>query len=132
MGTWRVNNGVFLRALRHDKPLMDGSLSAPTVAVVEYFSHQPDVRALVNCQERGDCAELRDETWRRLRRLQGLRYVIDDKNAPPSPLTAAVRRSAALKRWASSATLDIYEIREPSANGSRPPPAPAGNATKRF
>jgi hypothetical protein len=105
------NYRAYLRAARHEKPLVNGNLSLRTIPVLAQISQDKDVQTLLACQWDGACGSLKDAFWDGLRRSKDIRYVISEKTGPQNPLAASIRRSGALRIIDSDAEIDIYEIR---------------------
>ncbi|MFI5349407.1 MAG: hypothetical protein ACHQ2Z_07680 [Elusimicrobiota bacterium] len=113
------NFRAFLRATRHERPIVNGNLSFPSAAVREHLLARTDLQSLFACQERGDCAALDDGSWRRLRRDEDMRFLIVDKRDPATPLTAALLRTPSVARFAESGDLEVFEIVEGPAGRQR-------------
>ncbi|MFI5347961.1 MAG: hypothetical protein ACHQ2Z_00325 [Elusimicrobiota bacterium] len=108
----RYNVEAFLRAVRHEKPLVNGNLSFPGMGDSGDRCDK-DLQSLLLCQGRGSCGGLDGSFWSRLRQSEGIRYVISEKTAPENPLLAAARRSGALSVVETDPEIDVYEIRAP-------------------
>lgn len=100
-----INGRLFLRAVRHERPVIAGHLSSPSPGA----ERQPEeLETLWACQAGGSCSGV-DAALRGLAAL-GVRWLIADSSLPPDPLRQAVLRSRGLRVDARATGYTVYEL----------------------
>lgn len=100
-----IDGRMFLRAVRHERPVLAGHLSSPSPGA----ERQPaELDALRACQLGGSCAGV--EPALRGLAAAGVRWVIADSALPPDPLRSAAARSNRLRVEGRGPDYTVYEL----------------------